>query len=190
VDARYLLTGGIGSGKSTAGTVFERLGATIVSADRIGHAVIAPGGEAFEAVASRFPQAVVDGVVDRPALAARVFGDPAELRALEEITHPAIRARIDVEVADRCGVVLVEVPLITDFFGPGWLRIVVDAPTEVRIARLLARGMTPADVAARMSAQPSRGEWLAIADLVVDNRDDLVALDRECRAVWARIGSL
>lgn len=187
VERRYLLTGGIGSGKSTAGQVFATLGAFVVSADRVGHTVIAPGGEAFDAVATRFPEAAVDGAIDRPALAARVFADPAELRALEEITHPAIRSAIDRLIAGKTGVVMVEVPLITDYFGPAWKRIVVDAPTEIRMQRLLDRGMARGDIEARMGAQPSRGEWLEVADLVVDNRHDLVALERECRAVWGRI---
>lgn len=184
---RYLLTGGIGSGKSTAGRVFDELGAVVVSADRVGHAVIAPGGDVYDAVRARFPQAVIDGVIDRPTLASKVFGDPAELRALEAITHPAIRAAIDRQIAGETGVVMVEVPLITDFFGPQWKRIVVDAPAEIRIWRLTERGMAREDIDARMRAQPSRGEWLAVADFVVDNRRDLTALERECRAVWGRI---
>ena len=184
---RYLLTGGIGSGKSTAGHLFERLGAVVVSADHVGHAVIAQGGDAYDAVSARFPEAVIDGVIDRPTLAAKVFDDPAELRALEEITHPAIRAAIDRQIEGEAGVVMVEVPLITDFFGPRWRRIVVDAPAEIRIQRLIERGMAREDIDARMRAQPSRGEWLAVADFVVDNRHDLVALERECRAVWGRI---
>lgn len=187
MNRRYLLTGGIGSGKSTAGTIFEALGARVVSSDRIGHAVIAPEGPAFAEVAKRFPGAVVDGAIDRPTLAGFVFSDPEELRALEAITHPAIRAAIEEAIAGERGVVLVEVPLITDFFGPEWKRIVVDAPTEVRVQRLLDRGMAQDDIEARMAAQPTRAEWLAVADLVVDNRKDLTALEQECRAVWGRI---
>ena len=187
MDGRYLLTGGIGSGKSTAGSIFERFGATVISADRIGHEVMAPGGEAFDGVATRFPGSVIDGMIDRSTLAAHVFGDAAELSVLEQITHPVIRSRIERAVSDRDGVVLVEVPLITDFLGPGWLRIVVDAPTEVRIERLMGRGRSRPDIEARMRAQPTRGEWLEAADLVVDNRGNRPALERECRAVWARI---
>jgi dephospho-CoA kinase len=187
VDGRHLLAGGIGSGKSTAGSVFERLGAIVISADRVGHEVMAPGGEAFDGVANRFPGSLIDGLIDRPTLASHVFGDAAELTALEQITHPVIRSRIERIARDRDGVVLVEVPLITDFLGPGWLRIVVDAPTEVRIARLMAGGMSRSDIEARMSVQPTRGEWLEVADLVIDNRGDRPALERECRAVWARI---
>lgn len=187
MDRRHLLTGGIGSGKSTAATYFEILGAFVVSADRIGHDVIAPGGAAHDAVVGRFPDSVVDGVVDRPRLAAHVFAARGELQVLEAITHPAIRARIHDIVHGVAGVVMVEVPLIADFLGPGWKRIVVDAPEAVRLERLLARGMSRQDAEARMAAQPTRGEWLESADLVVDNRGDLIDLEGECRFVWRRI---
>ncbi|MEX0826561.1 MAG: dephospho-CoA kinase [Acidimicrobiia bacterium] len=187
MDRRHLLTGGIGSGKSTAATYFEILGALVVSADRIGHEMIAPGGAAHAAVVERFPSFVVDGAVDRSRLAAHVFTERGELQALEAITHPAIRAKIHDIVDGVAGVVMVELPLIGDFLGPGWKRIVVDAPEAVRLERLLARGMGRHDAAARMAAQPTRGEWLESADLVVDNRGDLMELETECRSVWRRI---
>jgi dephospho-CoA kinase len=190
MDQRHLLTGGIGSGKSTAATYFEMLGALVVSADRIGHEVIAPGGVAHDAVVERFPAFVVDGVVDRPRLAAHVFAERSELHALESITHPAIRARIHGIVDDAVEVVFVEVPLIDDFLGPGWKRVVVDAPDSVRLERLLARGMGRHDAEARMAAQPTRGEWLEAADLVIDNSGDLAGLEGECRSVWGRITSM
>jgi dephospho-CoA kinase len=187
MDRRHLLTGGIGSGKSTAATYFEILGAFVVSADRIGHEMIAPGGAAHDAVVGRFPGSVVDGVVDRSRLAAHVFAERGELQALEAITHPAIRAKIHEVVDGVAGVLMVEVPLIGDFLGPGWTRIVVDAPEPVRLRRLLARGMARQDAEARIAAQPTRGEWLESADLVVDNRGNLLALEGECRSVWRRI---
>ncbi|MEX2419343.1 MAG: dephospho-CoA kinase [Acidimicrobiia bacterium] len=187
MDRRHLLTGGIASGKSTAATYFEILGAFVVSADRIGHEVIAPGGAAHDAVVGRFPDSVVDGVVDRSRLAAHVFGERGELQALEAITHPAIRSLIHTVVDGVAGVVMVEVPLIGDFLGPGWKRIVVDAPGAVRLERLLARGMGQQDAEARLAVQPTRGEWLESADLVVDNSGDLMDLENECRSVWRRI---
>lgn len=190
MDQRHLLSGGIGSGKSTAATYFEMLGALVVSADRVGHEVVAPGGGAHDAVVERFPEFVLDGVVDRPGLAARVFAEREELDALEAITHPAIRARVHEIVDDEDRIVFVEVPLLGDFLGPGWTRVVVDAPESVRLDRLLSRGMDRHDAEARMAAQPTRGEWLESAHLVIDNRGDLQDLERECRLVWARITSV
>ena len=79
---------------------------------------------------------------------------------------------------------LVEMPLPIDLLGPGWRWVVVDAPDEVRRARLLARGMEAGEAARRMAAQPSRAEWLQRADLVVDNGAGLDHLERECRRAW------
>jgi dephospho-CoA kinase len=180
----FVVTGGIGSGKSAAAAVFSSLGADVISADDQGHAVLAPDGEAFSAVSERWPGVVVDGSVDRSALAAIAFSDPDELAELEAMTHPAIRSRILTAVeASEAEVVCIETP-IPAFMPSDWPRVVVDAPDTLRVERLLARGMADEDIAARMAAQPSRGEWFALADLVVDNSGDLEALDHECRLVW------
>ncbi|MFH1329308.1 MAG: dephospho-CoA kinase [Actinomycetota bacterium] len=184
-SARALLGGGIGSGKSTAAALFAALGAEVFSADRAAHAVLEPGGAAAASVAARWPEALVVGRIDRPTLAGIVFADPAARAALEEITHPAIGRLLGEQVAGvEAGVVLVEMPLPIDLLGPGWRWVVVDAPDEVRRARLLARGMEAGEVARRMAAQPSRAEWLERADLVVDNGAGLDRLEQECRRAW------
>lgn len=184
-SARALLGGGIGSGKSTAAAVFAALGAKVLSADRAAHAVLEPGGAAAAAVASRWPEALLAGRIDRTTLAGIVFADPAERIALEEITHPAIGRLLAAQVAGvEAGVVLVEMPLPIDLLGPGWRWVVVDAPDEVRRARLLGRGMEAGEAARRMAAQPSREEWLEWADLVVDNGAGLDHLEQECRRAW------
>ncbi|HSG79140.1 MAG TPA: dephospho-CoA kinase, partial [Acidimicrobiia bacterium] len=95
MTVRAILSGGIGTGKSTAADVFAALGAEIVSADAMGHGVLESGGEAFDAVAARWPEVVGDdGTIDRRALGRIVFGEPALLAELESMTHPAIRSRI------------------------------------------------------------------------------------------------
>jgi dephospho-CoA kinase len=83
--------------------------------------------------------------------------------------------------------VLVEMPLPVPLLGSDWRWVVVDAPDDVRLARLVARGMAPDDAARRMAAQPSRGEWLARADLVVDNAGSLEDLEAACRRAWPAI---
>ncbi len=149
-------------------------GAYVIDADEVGHRVLEPSGAAYAAVVERWPQVVADGVIDRPALGRIVFADPGELAALESITHPAIRSVISDRIAaSEAPLVVVEVPLLTHFLGEGWLRVVVDAPDEERRRRLIARGMTPADVDARMAAQPARHRWLEAADIVVDNSGTL-----------------
>ncbi len=186
--ARALLGGGIGSGKSTAAALFASRGAAILSADRAAHAVLEPGEAAAEAAAQRWPQAVAEGVIDRGALAQIVFSDPAARRELEAITHPAIGRLLKSQAASvEAEVLLVEMPLPIDLLGPGWRWVVVDAPDEVRLARLVGRGMALGDARRRMAAQASRDEWLERADLVVDNGLGLDHLEDECRRAWAAI---
>ena len=186
MTATALLTGGIGSGKSAAAAVLGRLGAVVVSADEAAHRVLEPGGAAAAEVALRWPEAVVEGRIDRRALGRIVFADPAALAALEAVTHPAVAALLaeQVERAGPAPLVMVEVPLPADIMGEGWPRVVVDAPEDVRIFRLRLRGMEPVEIAGRMAAQPDREGWLARADHVIDNGGDPEQLERECRRVW------
>jgi dephospho-CoA kinase len=178
-QARVVLCGGIGSGKSTAGDFLAARGAEVIDADEVGHMVLEPTGSAFAAVADRWPEVATDGVIDRSALGRIVFGDRDELARLEAITHPAIRTEVARRVlASAASLVVVEVPLLSDFLGDGWLRAVVDVPDEIRTQRLLARGMTPAEVEERMAAQPRREQWLAAADYVIDNSGTTEDLER------------
>ena len=185
---RAYLTGGIGSGKTAVAAILQSFGAAVISSDAAGHAVLEPGGTAFDAVGNVWPQALRDGRIDRAALASIVFADPGELAALESITHPAIGEMLRAQATSaKAAVVLVEIPLLRDLVGDSWPRVVVDAPIEVRVARLRLRGMDGADIVARMSAQPSRDEWLSAADLVLDNGGDRVRLERSCRSMWERV---
>lgn len=181
--SRVLLTGGIGSGKSSVGALLAERGARVIDADRVGHLVLEE--EARGRVAERWPEVVREGRVDRSALADRVFRDPGELRELEAMTHPLIRRRIE-EIVEEApeAVVVVEVPLARDFMGPGWVRVVVDAPDAVRRARLRARGMPEEEIERRMSAQPDRESWLEWADHVVDNSGTRQDLQREVDRLW------
>jgi len=186
--ARALLGGGIGSGKTTAAALFASLGAAVLSADRAAHAVLEPGQAAAVAVARRWPEATAGGRIDRGTLAQIVFTDPAARRELEAITHPAVgRLLLAQAAAVDAEALLVEMPLPVDLLGPGWPWVVVDAPDELRLARLLARGLAADDARRRMAAQASREEWLQRADLVVDNGAGLGHLEEECRRAWAVI---
>jgi dephospho-CoA kinase len=95
---------------------------------------------------------------------------------LEAITHPLIFGRIEAELEGFEGIAVVEAPVID--FGANWARMVVDAYEDARLARALARGMSEADVRSRMGSQPSPGEWLAVADLVVPNHGSLQQLNQ------------
>lgn len=188
--ARVLLGGGIGSGKSAAGAQFSLLGASVLSADRAAHRVLEPGGAAEAAVAARWPSVVGGGRIDRARLADIVFTRPEARAELESLTHPAIGRLLAEEVAAASTrVVMVEMPLPVDLLGRGWRWVVVDAPDEVRRDRLVARGLSPEEASRRMAAQPSRDEWLARADVVVDNGGDWARLEAECRRAWQVIGA-
>ncbi|MEX1288633.1 MAG: dephospho-CoA kinase [Acidimicrobiia bacterium] len=176
---RVVLTGGIGTGKSTVAALLASAGATVVDADRIGHEVLEPGGTAFEPVTERWPHVVVDGRIDRRALGRIVFGDPDQLAELEALTHPAIRAAALERLADIDGLAVLEVPIPVRWAPEEWPVVVVDAPDEVRVARLSDRGLDDDEITQRMAAQPARDEWLAMADHVVDNSGGRDVLQRE-----------
>lgn len=194
------LTGGIGSGKSTVAAMFADRGAEVIDVDQLGRAVIAPGGAAVEAVVKRFGTEVraADGSIDRGALAPIVFGDPAALADLNAISHPAIDALLD-EQLDRLavdrpdGVVILDMAVLTESTLGRTIRhpyrqvVVVEAPTDVRIARLIARGHTPEDAAARMASQTGDAERRAIADFVITNDGDLAVLRERVDRVWAEL---
>jgi dephospho-CoA kinase len=168
LQRRWILCGGLASGKSVVRRLLEERGVRAIDADSIGHDVLEPGGPAFAEVAATWPSVVVAGRIDRGALAGIVFEDADELRRLEAITHPHIFERIESEIGADDGVVVVEMPVLSEL-GAGWRRMVVDARDEVRVSRALDRGMDEADARARMARQPSRSRWLATADLVVPN---------------------
>lgn len=169
---RIIVMGGIGSGKSTVSQLLTHHGYLVVEADRLGHAVLEPDGEAFDAVSQRWPEVVVDGRIDRSRLAGVVFGDLAQLRQLEALTHPHIRRRIN-SATSGLDPVAVELPLLPEFLGPGWVSVFVDADDDIRRQRLLDRGMSENAIAARMGAQPNRSTWLEVADHVIRNSGSL-----------------
>ena len=175
----FVLSGGIGSGKSYVAALFKAAGVDMIEADSVGHQVLASGGACFDRVAERWPIVVVDGEIDRKALGAIVFHDHEQLRILESITHPVIAEKIAGRIAgSKARLVGIERPFLAGVIGQGLPLIVVDAPTDLRTRRLLQRGMEADDIVARMAAQPSRAEWLAGADFVIDN-DCGADLDRQ-----------
>ncbi len=179
---RILLGGGIGSGKSIAARRFEELGANVVEADLLGHQLLERDGEAFEAVGKRWPCVIVDGHVDRSALAEIVFADPEELADLEAVTHPSIVRNIGELALDRSDHV-VEVPLILGVPGR-WTRVFLDAGEDVRVCRAIDRGGNEADVRRRMARQPSRAEWMVWADEIIANNTSVGELEEQIDVFW------
>jgi len=190
------LTGGIGSGKSTVSRLLAEHGAVVVDADAIAREVVAVGTPGLAAVVAEFGSEVLlpDGALDRERLGRLVFGDPARLAALNAVVHPLVAARMDeVErqaVADGAAVVVHDVPLLAenglkDLYDTV---VVVDCPVETQLGRLVEqRGMAEADAKARIAAQATREQRLAVADHVIRNDGSLTDLERAVSALWERL---
>ena len=188
------LTGGIGSGKSEVSRRLAGYGARVIDADQVAREVVEPGTPGLSQVVETFGRGILaaDGTLDRPLLGDVVFGD-AELRAkLNAIVHPLVRDRIhELEQAADPGTIVVEaVPLLAEGGMAGLydVVVVVDVPPRVQQDRLIRdRGMTRERAAARMAAQASREDRLAIAGIVLDNSGSLAELDREVGDLWAEL---
>ena len=185
------LTGGIGSGKSEVSRLLASYGAVVVDADAIAREVVAPGTPGLRQVVAEFGPDVLgpDGTLDRPRLGALVFADEGARRRLEAIVHPLVRQRSQelMDAAPGDAVVVYDVPLLVENdLGAGFdVVVVVDAPEETRLARLLARrGMREDEARARIAAQAGRDQRLAAADVVLDNAGSLHDLGARVRALW------
>jgi dephospho-CoA kinase len=190
------LTGGIGSGKSEVSRRLAAHGAVIIDADVAARAVVAPGTPGLARVAEAFGAAVLgpDGALDRERLGAIVFRDPDSRATLNAIVHPLVgewmRAteRAAVAASDGDVIIVHDVPLLAENRRAGDfdLVIVVDVPPDLQLERLVSqRGMTADQARARMAAQASREQRLAIADVVIDNSGSLADLDRRVADLWA-----
>jgi dephospho-CoA kinase len=199
VDKKLLVgvTGGIGSGKTTAVKLFERLGAGVVDTDAIAHGLTRPGGAAMEPILARFGRgcAQPDGSLDRAAMRALVFSDAQAKRDLEAILHPLIRSASSSAVLQaRTPYVLLVVPLLVETGGYRDMLdrvLVIDCDESLQVERVRRRsGLSEEQIRAIMATQASRGERLRAADDVVRNDADEAALGEQVRALHARYLSL
>ena len=189
------LTGSIGTGKSEAARQLEALGASIISADQVGHEAYTPNTEAWEHVVSAFGDEILqdDGEIDRRKLGTIVFSDPGQLERLNQIMHPRMAQMVadKVEVLRGQGVevVVLEAALL---FEAGWDSLVeevwtTDSPEQAVIERLKVRnGMSEEEVRKRMSSQMGRTERLDRSDYVIENSGDMVALGVAIKELWDR----
>jgi dephospho-CoA kinase len=170
----------------------------VVDADRIAREVLEPGTPGLAAVVAEFGPSVLtpDGALDRAAMASIVFADAARRQALEAIVHPLVGQRSAqlLASAPEGAVVVYDVPLLAESAGGSRDRtgefdsvVVVEAPLETRVARLVARGLAEGDARARIAAQASDEDRRAIADHVLVNDGDLAALDSRVDALWAEL---
>jgi dephospho-CoA kinase len=195
------LTGGIGSGKSEVSRRLAERGAVLIDADVAAREVVVPGSPGLARIAGTFGAGVLrpDGSLNRERLGEIVFSDPGLRTKLNEIVHPLVRAWMQEaeEAAVRAAagaralagpVVVHDVPLLAESRGRAGFDvvIVVDVPPEAQAERLVRlRGMPAEQARARMAAQASREQRLALADIVIDNSGSLDDLDRRVGEVWA-----
>ncbi|MEU4894255.1 dephospho-CoA kinase [Streptomyces sp. NPDC044780] len=186
------LTGGIGAGKSEVSRILTSYGAVLIDSDRIAREVVEPGTPGLAAVVAEFGPEVLtaDGRLDRPKLGGIVFNDPERLSALNAIIHPLVRDRsAELQAAAAPDAVVVhDVPLLAENqLAPLYdLVMVVDATPETQLDRLVRlRGMTEDEARARMAAQATRADRLAVADVVIDNNGPIEALEPQVGKVWA-----
>jgi dephospho-CoA kinase len=190
------LTGGIGAGKSTVAQFFSELGANVVDADHLARVAIERGSEGFDEVVARFGQSILsNGDINRKALAEIIFSDPDSKRDLEAIIHPRVQKLFAQAVLDNepAGNLIYEIPLLveTDAAKKFDFIVTVEADEELRIERLLARGMFISDIKARLANQAPSQARIDIADAVIVNDGDEDHLLRQVENLWeGRIADL
>jgi dephospho-CoA kinase len=191
---RVGLTGGIAAGKSVAARRLAQLGAAVVDHDVLARAVVDVGTPGLAAVVEAFGDVRTPlGQLDRQALGARVFGDAAARERLNAIVHPlvrmAAREREEAAVADGHTVVVHDIPLLVETGQAGHfdVLVVVDAPAELRVRRLVeARGLTEADAWARLAAQADDEARQEAADVLLDGSGTVAELEVQVDAMWER----
>ena len=191
---RVGLTGGVASGKSTVSGILRELGAVVIDADQLAREVVAKGTPGLARVVEAFGPAVLtpDGELDRPKVGAIVFADEEKRRVLEGIVHPLVFERIVAleEAAPADALVVHDIPLLAESGRAHTFDavVVVDAPQELQVERMVRdRGWTPEEAAARIAAQATREQRLAIATHVVENTGTLDQLRARVEEVVAAL---
>ena len=176
------VTGNIGSGKTTVSKILEEQGAYVINADKIARGVLAKDGAGYGETVAYFGEGIVgrDGEIDRRALAAIVFSDPGKLDVLNAFTHKHVKSRINEEIAavrqnNAHDIICLDVPLLfesglNNICDAAW---VVDAGTEIKLARVMERDKTDRSSAElRLARQPTREELRQKGDIIIENNGD------------------
>ncbi|WP_028477507.1 dephospho-CoA kinase [Nocardia sp. CNY236] len=190
---RIGLTGGMGAGKSTVARALADLGAVVIDSDLIAREVVAPGTEGLAALVAAFGADIVgaDGALDRPALAARAFGDDQARAKLNAITHPLVGKRTAelIAAAPSDAIVVQDIPLLVENgLAPLMnLVVVVEVDSETRIRRLVEfRGVAEADARARIAKQATDDQRRAVADVLLDNSGAPGEVEAAVGRLWER----
>jgi len=197
---RVGLTGGLASGKSFVGSVLASKGCHLIRADDLGHEVIAPDGEAYEAVVKAFGSGILreDGTIDRRALGSLVFSDPERLAVLNSLVHPAVFRKQEealerIAAADPGGIAVVEAAIMIETGSHRrYQRLVLAVcPREVQIARAMERDhLTREAVLDRLSRQMPLEEKIPYADYVIDTSGDKTDTIRQTARVYESLRDL
>lgn len=191
------VTGGIGSGKSTAARLFGERGAIVIDLDDLAKGLTGPGGPLVDAVAVAFGEDLRtgEGGIDHARLADVAFASQESARKLDAIVHPGVLAAtggaLDMLAAQGRppAVVVIDIPLLAE--APGFFEVVdavlaISADEDARLTRLAARGMSAQDARARMDAQATDAERRDIADWVLDNDGSLESFRHTLSLFWDR----
>jgi dephospho-CoA kinase len=185
------LTGGIGSGKSLAGEIFQELGAVVIDSDQLARDVIERGTDGFDEVVAQFSDEILTGGdIDRVKLAQIVFKDESARRKLEAIIHPKVR-ELATKIASRVpsdGVVINQIPLLFETKGAGRFDLVISISSslEVRRERLMERGLKSYEIDYRIGAQATDEDRASIANFVIENNGTVEELEKAIRELWER----
>jgi len=190
---KIALTGSIGMGKSTVARMFEAAGVPVFDADAVVRQLQGPGGALVDKIGELFPGAVRCGTLDRDCLAHIVLADPAKLKALEGIVHPAVQEwrRSFIDKHGAASALVFEIPLL---FETGSEKdfdkvVVVSAPLDVQRARALERqGMSAAKLDSILERQMPDEEKRRRADFVIDTGHDLSTTEAQVRDILSCLG--
>ena len=198
------LTGGIGSGKSAAATIFAKLGVTVVNADSVARDIVEPGSEALKAIANRFGQSILlnNGHLDRAALREKIFSNGESSNTakqwLEDLTHPLIRQRIieqlnKQKIESEADYRILESPLLmeTDQHKLVDRLLLIDIPKSLQIERTMARDHNSKEqVDAIIAAQMSREDKKLLANDQIENTGTLADLEQQVLTLHAQYQQL
>jgi dephospho-CoA kinase len=186
------LTGGIGSGKSTVGELFQQLGAVVVDSDQLAREVVERGSLGFEQIVTLFGDEILkNGEINRSTLSEIIFKDPAKRKELEQITHPLIRKAFS-DIVSKSGdqaIVINQIPLLVESkYEYNFDHVItVSTSEDKRIERLLAKGYTREQIQNRMKSQASDLEREKIADSIIQNNEGEIELLAQVENIWEQL---
>ena len=190
------LTGGFGTGKSTAARFFRLLGAQIIDADKLAHQALRQGRPTYNAVCAHFGRKNIlgpRGEINRRKLARIVFNNPGKRRKLESIVHPFVLNEMERIAKKKLGIVILEVPLLfeTNLNEKMDVSIVVRASEKKQLLRLRKRtGASPAEVRARNEAQMPIAKKVRLANFVINNEGSLMGTKKQVFEIWKQLKSM